>query len=144
MTRRYALLATLVVAVNLLLTIWHLYVLGQINPTMTRGQLIVAGCIVSLVPLTSGVLSWTPRHRLAGWLMVASLGLGFAVGSYVHFLSGGSDTVFAIAAGEWTLPFRVSASLLVVVEALGCWVGLRLIFGRRSSGNFIAADRRRA
>jgi hypothetical protein len=35
--------------------------------------------------------------------------------------------VFSLPASEWALSFRVSAVLLVVLEALGCWIGAGLV-----------------
>jgi hypothetical protein len=39
------------------------------------------------------------------------------IGVYEHFLSSGPGNVFSLPASEWALSFRVSAVLLVVLEA---------------------------
>jgi hypothetical protein len=69
--RRIAGYGTLVVLVNFVLTVWHLYVLGKLHPAMTGPQLALIGSAINLIPL-------------------------------------------------------IGAVLLILVEALGCWTGVRV------------------
>jgi hypothetical protein len=47
------------------------------------------------------------------------------IGGYEHFLRAGPDNVLAMMSGPWSAPFRLSAVLLVLLDALGFYVGLR-------------------
>lgn len=64
-------------------------------------------------------------------MIVIPLGVALAIGSYTHFLSTGIDNVFHMPPRGLKLPFQVSAVLLTVLEALGCWVGVRMLIHYR-------------
>jgi hypothetical protein len=53
-------------------------------------------------------------------------GAVLVIGAYEHFISSGPDNFFEMVAGAWTRSFRASAALLILVEALGCWMGVRM------------------
>src|SRR5271166_257536 len=65
--------------------------------------------------------------KLAASMIVIPLGIAMVIGSYTHFLSAGSDNVLRMPASDLTLPFQISAMLLTLLEALGCWVGFRML-----------------
>jgi hypothetical protein len=48
------------------------------------------------------------------------------IGLYAHFLSPGTDNVLRMAPVELRLPFQTSAVLLVLLEATGLRLGLRI------------------
>ena len=81
--------------------------------------------LVNLIPFTAAILLWTRFRTIGGWLLLASLGIGLLIGIYEHFLSPSPDNVFRMAPGEWTLQFRITAVLLMIVEGLGCWIGVK-------------------
>jgi hypothetical protein len=124
--RRIAGYGTLVVLVNFVLTVWHLYVLGKLHPAMTGPQLVLIGSGINLIPLMGAALLWTRFRRIAGWLLAIFFGAVLVIGAYEHFISSGPDNFFEMAAGAWTRSFRASAVLLILVEALGCWMGVRM------------------
>ena len=69
-------------------------------------------------------------------MITVPLAIALVIGFSAHFLSSGADNVFRMAPGEWRLSFQISAVLLVCLEALGCWIGLRafeLILGLSST-----------
>lgn len=55
------------------------------------------------------------------------------IGLYEHFLGPGTDNVLHMPPSELSLPFQVRAVLLVLLEALGCWVGFRIFADARES-----------
>jgi hypothetical protein len=65
-------------------------------------------------------------RKLAGSLIILPLAIALVIGTYAHFLSPGTDNISRIPAGYLTLSFQISAVLLVLLEALGCWVGIRI------------------
>jgi hypothetical protein len=141
MTRRLATCATMAVLGNSALVVWHLHVLGGLHPALTGARLALFGVAVNLVPFIAMAMFWAGRCRLAGWLLGCAFGLALAVGGYVHFLGAGPDNVFDMAAGPWTQQFRISATLLVIVQVLACWVGVR---AANSMARVSSAGRRRA
>jgi hypothetical protein len=89
---------------------------------LSEGQILSIAVLVNLVPFTAVILLWTRFRRFTGWLLLVSLGVGLLIGTYEHFLSPSPDNVFHMAQGEWTLQFRITAVLLIILEGLGCWI----------------------
>jgi len=122
--KRLLFYATLIVLANCALTLWHLIVLSNLQPGLTSSRVALFAILVNLVPFTSLVLMWMRRPQIGAWLLILILGVGFAIGTYTHLVRPGPDNVFQMAPGEWAWPFRLTATLLLVIEALGCWVGI--------------------
>jgi hypothetical protein len=110
--------------------IWHLLLLVKVQPTTPRIALLLL-ILINLLPVSALVAFAKGHHKLAGGLIVLPFGVALAIGSYTHFLSAGTDNVFQMPPGELRLPFQVSAVLLAVLEALGCWIGVRMFTYRR-------------
>lgn len=125
--KRIRLIAAGVVIGHSLAVIWHLIVLAQLRGSLTTGQVVLFSVLINLLPLMALVLPWPQFARLTGWFLLVPFGLGLAIGGYAHFLSNSPDNVFRMAAGEWTTPYRVSATLLLLLQLLGCWVGWRVL-----------------
>jgi hypothetical protein len=114
-------------------TIWHVYVLGQLQPGMTGAQLVLFGGAINLIPICAMALLWTSRQRAAGLIFAVFFSVVLTIGLYEHFLRPGTDNVFTMSPGAWTMPYRLSASLLVVIDALGCLFGIYAAVRDRSS-----------
>jgi hypothetical protein len=76
--------------------------------------------VAGLVALAKGF------RKLAGSLIILPLAIALVIGTYAHFLSRGTDNILRMPSGDLTLSFQISAVLLVLLEALGCWVGIRI------------------
>jgi hypothetical protein len=63
---------------------------------------------------------------MAGSMIILPLAMALVIGTYAHFLSPGTDNILHMPSGDLTLSFQISAVLLVLLEALGCWVGIRI------------------
>jgi len=61
-------------------------------------------------------------------MVLLPLAVALVIGTYSHFLSTGSDNVLRMPASGPTLSFQVSAVLLSLLEALGCWLGFKMFF----------------
>jgi len=125
--KRIRLIAAGVVIGHSLAVIWHLIVLAQLRSSLTTGQVVLFSVLINLLPLTALVLPWPQFARLTGWFLLVPFGLGLTIGGYAHFLSNSPDDVFRMAAGEWTTPYRVSATLLLLLQLSGCWIGWRVL-----------------
>jgi hypothetical protein len=102
----------------------HLWLVVRMQPDFPKSA-IPALILVNLLPVVGALALKKGYRKSAAILIAAPLAVGFLIGTYAHFLSAGSDNVFRMAAGEFTLPFQVSAVLLVLLESLGMWVGVR-------------------
>ncbi len=111
---------TLAVLAHAVTVIWHLFVLAKIPPGLTRQQVLSAAIAINVVPLVGLVSLWTHYPRLGSILIFVPLAVGFSAGGFEHFLSDGPSNVFRMAATERTVPFTISAVLLVVLELCGC------------------------
>ena len=126
---RLLLWATVIALGNFVVVLAHLWLVVKIQPDFPKSA-IPWLILVNLLPV-SGVIAWKKGNRtLASKLIATPLAVGYVIGVYSHFLSPGTDNVFRIAAGELTLPYQVSAVLLLLVEALGLWVGVRTFMYR--------------
>ena len=101
---------------------------------LTRSEALF-GALANLVPLTALLFLWANFSQLAAWLVI--LAFAVPVGGYQHFAKPGADNVFQMAPGPWTLPYRISAALLVMLEILGIWWSVHTL--RNSSSPALAS-----
>jgi hypothetical protein len=109
---------------------WHLFLLVKVQPSTPRIALLLL-IVINLLPVAALIAFTKGRYKLAGCMIVIPLGVALAIGSNTHFLSTGIDNVFHMPPRDLRLPFQVSAVLLTVLEALGCWIGLRMFIHHR-------------
>jgi hypothetical protein len=122
--------AALVVLAHAVVVFWHLELLARRDTALRVDQVPLFAALANIIPLIALISLWTHFPKLGAWLLLL-LAVPLAIGGYSHFLSPGSDNVFRMADGELTFAFRISAVLLLVLEFLGCWLGIRIL--RRSS-----------
>ncbi|MFZ0523160.1 MAG: hypothetical protein WAL95_19175 [Candidatus Acidiferrales bacterium] len=120
--KKLAVYATLAVLAHAVTVIWHLFVLAKIPPGLTGRQVLSAAIAINVVPLVGVASLWARHPELASVLIFIPLAVGFSAGGFEHFLSNGPDNVFRMAATEGTVPFTISAVLLVALELCGCWL----------------------
>jgi hypothetical protein len=122
--------AALVVLAHAVVVFWHLELLARRDAALRVDQVPLFAALANILPLIALISLWAHFPKLGAWLLLF-LAVPLAIGGYSHFLSPGSDNVFRMADGELTFAFRISAVLLLVLEFLGCWLGIRIL--RRSS-----------
>ena len=123
---RLLLWATAIALGHFIVILVHLWLVVRIQPSFPRSA--IPGLIlVNLLPVAGALALGMGYRKLAALLIGIPLLIGFLIGTYSHFLSSGTDNVLRMAAGELTLPFQMSAVLLVLLEALGFWVGVRTL-----------------
>jgi hypothetical protein len=118
--------AGLIVLGHLAVVIWHLVLLVRIQPNTPDFALVLLG-LINLVPVAGLAVFARGKPRLAGCMVLVPLGVALFIGSYTHFLRSGSDNVLQMPSGGLTLPFQITAGLLVLLEAVGSWLGLRML-----------------
>ena len=124
-TRRLLFWSAPIVLGNLIVVIWHLLLLVKVQPNTPRlfPPLLI---LFNLFPVAGLVALAKGFRKLAGSMIVLPLAIALVIGTYAHFLSPGTDNIFHMPSGDLRLPFQISAILLALLEALGCWVGIRI------------------
>jgi hypothetical protein len=124
-TRKLLLWSVPIVLGHFVAVIWHLFLLVKVQPGTPRffPPLLI---LFNLFPVAGLVALAKGLRKLAGSLIILPLAIALVIGTYAHFLSPGTDNISRIPAGYLTLSFQISAVLLVLLEALGCWVGIRI------------------
>lgn len=110
---------------------WHLSLLVKVEPN-TPQFLPPLLILINLIPLAGLFVFARGFSKLAASLITIPLAVALVIGGSSHFLSPGTDNVFRMAPGQFRLPFQISAVLLVLLEAFGCWIGLRMWRARPS------------
>ena len=82
------------------------------------------GIVIFLTPIIAAVLLWTQFYRLGSWLLLSSIAGSLLFGIYNHFIVISSDHVSQVAFAGWGVLFQITAILILIVDAFGCWVGI--------------------
>ena len=87
---------------------------------LTEGQSSFVTIVVLISPLVAMILLWTRFQKAGMYLLAISMAGSFVFGVYYHFIAAGADNAFTLSTQLWTAEFRITAVLLVVIEAAGC------------------------
>jgi hypothetical protein len=123
-------LVTALVAGNFAAALWHLHILQNVHSTALSSEMATLGPIVGSVSSLVILLVWTRFYKVGAWIAAGLLSIGFAIGSYEHFVSVNPNNLFIMPPGAWTLSFQVSVGLLVVIQLLGIWASIRTMSTR--------------
>ena len=124
-TRKLFLWSAPIVLGHFVAVLWHLFLLVKVQPGTPRffPPLLI---LFNLFPVAGLFALAKGFRKLAGSLIILPLAIALVIGTYAHFLSHGTDNILRMSSGDLTLSFQISAVLLVLLEALGCWVGVRI------------------
>lgn len=86
--------------------------------------------VIVLAPLVALGLLRRGKVEVGGTLLAVSMAASLLFGVYFHFVAPTPDHVGAVPAGPWRGPFRVTALVAAIVDAVGVFVGVRLMDGR--------------
>lgn len=114
-----------IVVGHFIVVVWHLLLVVKVQSGFPRFAVPVL-LLVNWVPVAGLVAFAKGFPKLAGSVITLPLAIALVIGICAHFLSPGTDNVFRMSPGDLRLPFQISAVLLVLLEALGCWVGIRI------------------
>lgn len=123
--RNAALIGTLAVGVSAAVNVAHTasHALQHIL-ALPAWQLAYIAIVIYAAPVVAAVLLWTRFRLLGAWLLAAAMAGSFVFGLLYHFCLPGPDNVFTQPPGTWGSAFRVTAALLLPLQAAGCLVGL--------------------
>jgi hypothetical protein len=123
----------LIIAAHWVVGVWHLLLVAKILPAPENNVSWIAISLFTLLHCGVAVACWKLSDRLSGLILCVFLVVALGSGIYEHFLAPGLNNIFRVPPSDWTAAFRASVFLLVVVEILGCWFGIRLSRGNRET-----------
>jgi hypothetical protein len=115
--------------VNLHLAVSVIHGLAHLADGVIPGPLDAAFIVgvITVAPILAAALLWQKKGFPGALLLALSMAGALVFGLVQHFLLPGPDNVAQQGTGLWPLVFQITALLLVPLEGLGCWLGLRLI-----------------
>ena len=117
--------SALIVLGHFIAVLWHLFLVVKVQPSFPSVAIPLL-ILFNLLPVAGLLVIPKGFPKLAGSMVALPLATALVVGVYQHFLSSGTDNVFAMPSVAFRVPFQISAVLLVILEALGVWLGLRI------------------
>ena len=117
-------LAIALVLLHLAINILHGAAHQHLAIGLSRNEVLFVWIVILAAPLVAAALLITKWRRAGGWMLAISMGGALVFGVDKHFIAGGIDNAFGVATGMWGMTFQVTAFLLAVIEAVGCWVGI--------------------
>lgn len=85
---------------------------------------VYAYAVIVVAPLLATIMLWTRWRRYGAWIFSLSMFGSLVFGAYHHFVLISNDHVCYAPEGPWLSAFRITAVLLVIVEGVGCWLGV--------------------
>jgi hypothetical protein len=96
----------------------------EIPVALSLLQSLFIGIVIFLIPIIAAVLLWTKFYRIGSWLLLGSMTGSLLFGLYNHFIVMSPDHVSQVSFAGWGLRFQVTAFLILIVDGLGCGVGV--------------------
>jgi hypothetical protein len=96
----------------------------EIPVALSLLQTLFIGIVIFLIPIIAAVLLWTQFYRIGSWLLLGSMTGSLLFGLYNHFIVMSPDHVSQVSFAGWGLLFQVTAFLILIVDGLGCGVGV--------------------
>ena len=96
----------------------------EIPVPLTLLQSLFVGIVIFPIPILAVVLLWTQFYRIGSWLLLGSMAGSLLFGIYNHFIVISPDHVSQVSFVGWGLLFQVTAFLILIVDGLGCGVGI--------------------
>jgi hypothetical protein len=124
-TRKLLLWCAPIVLGHFVAVILHLLLLVKVQPS-TPSFFPPLLILFNLFPIAGLVALAKGFRKLAGSMIILPLVIPLVIGTYAHFLSPGTDNILRMPPGDLRLSFQISAVLLVLLQALGCWVGIHI------------------
>ncbi len=120
---RVARYGTAIVLAHLAVNLVHGLAHVRLHVGLTHGQINFIVPVILLAPVVAIILLWTQLRRAGAWLLLVSMVGAFVFGAYYHFVLISPDNIWHVPTGSYQMTFQITALLLALTEALGCWVG---------------------
>lgn len=115
---------TIVVVFHAVVVTLHGLAHEKIPVPLSLFQSLFVSSMIVLAPIVAIILLWTPLQKAGGWLLLGSMTGSLLFGVYYHFIAISPDRISQIPLTGWGILFLITAILLVLVEGLGCGVGV--------------------
>jgi hypothetical protein len=122
--QRIAIVATGIVALNLLISFLHGLAHQWLGVALNPWQWTFVAVVIVVAPLVAMILYWGRFRRGAALLLFLSMIGSLIFGVYHHFMVPSPDHVAHLPEGNGQTFFIVTAILLVPVEVLGAAFGI--------------------
>ena len=99
----------------------------RLSIALTPAQALFVEVVILVAPVVAGLLLWRGVRRSGGALLMSSMFGALAFGVWNHFVAQSPDNVSDTPTGTWGTIFQLTAILLALIEAWGCWVGFRVL-----------------
>ena len=132
---RAAKYTTDVVVAHLLVNIAHGLAHRELRVGLDPPDSIFVIMVVLLIPLLAMALVWTTKKRLGLVLLSLSMFGSFLFGFYHHFLIASPDHVRSQPASPWGIAFVLTAYGLLIIEAIGAYVGVHFLWIARETSS---------
>jgi len=119
--------ATLVVLLHLAVSVFHGAGHEKLHIAISDWQQKFVIVVILGAPVLAAILLWTRLRAVGAWLLLVSMAGAFVFGLYYHFIYPSPDNVAMIPPMDGKLPFQITAVLLAVLEALGCWLAMGML-----------------
>lgn len=123
-------LGLLIVVAHWIVAVWHLFLAANILPEPNNHVSWLGIVLISSGHLIESLAVWTLSPKLSGLILLIFFLAALGADLYEHFVHASLNNVFMIAAGNGTVWFDGSVVILLVLEILGCSLGI-LWSGRR-------------
>jgi hypothetical protein len=87
-------------------------------------QSLFVSIVIFLIPIVATILLWTQFDRIGSWLLLSSIAGSLLFGIYNHFIVISPDHVSQVTFAGWGLFFQITAILILIVDGLGCGIGV--------------------
>ena len=131
---RVAWYGTTIVLAHLGVNVVHGLAHARLHVGLTRGQIDFIVSVILLAPIVAMILLWTQLRRAGAWLLLVSMAGSLAFGAYYHFVLISPDNISYVPTGSYQTTFQITALLLALTQALGCWVGAWALARLRLAG----------
>ena len=115
---------TLVVVMHAIANGLHGLAHVEIPVSLSLVQKLFVGIVVFPTPIIAAVLLWTQFYRIGSWLLLSSIAGSLLFAIYNHHIVISPDHVSQVSFEGWGLLFQVTAYLILIADALGCWISV--------------------
>jgi hypothetical protein len=119
--------ALAVVAIHLSITVLHGSAHRNLLIGLSASQQLFVWTVIIAAPLIAALLLLLKLRRIGGLLLFLSMAGSLVFGAWNHFLVHSADNIASTPSTGWGLVFRVTATLLLLTEALGCGLAVSLL-----------------
>jgi len=116
-----------IVVVHLILNIVHGLAHRELHIDISSSSSIFVIVVVLLLPLVAMALVCTAQRQLGLFLLSGSMFGSLLFGLYHHFVIESIDRVHLPPRSLWEATFALTAYGLVVLEAIGTYIGIRFL-----------------